>query len=419
MFRNDDNVLLLQETFQFFRTQQVSAERSSAGCRHVAVVHADDGQETASGAGQETASPTLVADEGQEAAQPATEKDKLANADVKVRAKVFGGGWKAAVKSGRTAGTMSKKGLRALKMSLDGLGGVSGSIRYRVYSPGRGWTATSRDGKAASSGKKPVGAVRIWLAGKVSKYYDVRYRVLIKGYGWLDWASDKQVAGTTKLSYPISAVQVKLVKKGAKFKGKAKTPRLENRWQALEFKYRDDEEVRHLLEVKYTGGTRARVVLRKKKGTTWKTQLSCQGYVGSRGIGRAHEGVARTPSGDFGITSAFGIRSDPGSILPYVKVTDDMYWCADEHYYNQLIDINECPHDCAGEHLASIAPYYNYGLFFDYNTNPVRLHAGSAFFVHCKAGEPYTGGCIAVSQANMIKIVRTVTPGARLLIYRK
>ena len=94
-----------------------------------------------------------------------------------------------------------------------------------------------------------------------------------------------------------------------------------------------------------------------------------------------------------------------------------MYWCGDEAYYNQLIDINENPHDCAGEHLIDYSPHYNYGLFFDFNTNPIRYGAGSAFFVHCTGSAPYTAGCIAVPQAKMIKIVRNVTAGARVCIY--
>ena len=261
--------------------------------------------------------------------------------------------------------------------------------------------------------------MRFWLTGTVKKHFDVYYRTFLQGYGWLDWACNKQVAGTTALSNRIGAVQVRLVKKGESFNGNTATPRVKDRWEALEFKYRSNAKVTELLEVRYLGGVRATVVVRKKSGSAWETALSCSGYVGSAGIGQAHEWVARTPEGDFGITSAFGINDDPGSTLPYVKVTSALYWCGDRSYYNQLVNIYEHPHDCAGEHLIDYSPHYNYGLFFDYNTNPVRYGAGSAFFVHCTGpgSTSGTGGCIAVSQSNMIKIIRLLHYGARVCIY--
>lgn len=357
--------------------------------------------------------------QSEQVAGTATDEEKLSNVNLLVRSKIQTVGWKKTVKAGKSSGTMSKKGMCAVKISLTGLNGVSGSIRYKVISTGKKKSATARDGKSASTGKASISAVRIWLSGKVSQYYDVYYRGYIKEYGWLDWACNKQVAGTTKLSDHLNAVQVKLVKKGTQFDGNTEMRWLKSKWQALELKYRDNEAVRNILEVKYTGGSRAEVVLRKKGKSTWKTVLSCKGFVGKRGVGKTREGLKRTPSGDFGITSAFGIKSDPGSILPYVKVTEDMYWCSDRSHYNELIDIDQYPHDCSGEHLIDYSPHYDYGLFFDYNTNPIRYGAGSAFFVHCTDGTPHTAGCIAVSKSNMLKIIRNVMPGSRLCIFPK
>ena len=381
--------------------------------------------ETASPSASDAANLTAGSADAESASQSAEQKKadaiqkKLAKLNLKVRAKLQYDGWQGAVKSGKTAGTKGSQGLRMVRLALTGKNGVSGSIRYRTYVPGAGWSKIVRNGKASGSSKRAISAVQINLSGKISKYYDVYYRLYITGIGWLDWAKGGQVAGTKSTFSYATAIIVKLVKKTAQFKGKTKTPFVKNRWDALECKYRDKSGVREILEVKYTGGSSAQVVLRRKKGSTWKTVLSCGGYVGRIGIGQAREGLDRTPSGDFGITSAFGINSDPGALLPYVQVTSSMYWCGDRSYYNQLIDINYQPHDCTGEHLIDYAPHYNYGLFFDYNTNPVRYGAGSAFFVHCTGGTPYTGGCIAVSQSNMVDIIRNVNPGARLCIYSK
>ena len=348
--------------------------------------------------------------------QPANEGSVAPAPDVKARVQVASVGWKPTVTSGNTAGTTSKKGLRKIKLSLVG---ISGSICYRTHTVKSGWTKTAKNGKASGSGKRNITGVKVWLTGAAAKKYNVYYRMYFKGYGWLGWAKNKQVAGTTKDFAHASAIQVKLVAKGAAAPGRTASHQVKSRWRALEYKYSANANVKQILEVKYTGGTRAKVVLRQKSGAKWKTVLSCWGCVGAAGIGKAREGSTRTPSGDFGISKAFGIKSNPGAKLPYVKVTKSMYWCSDRAYYNQLIDIKKQPHNCSGEHLINISPYYDYGLFFDYNTNPIKYGKGSAFFVHCSGGLSSTEGCIAVSTGNMKKIIRNVEPGARLCIYKK
>ncbi len=336
-----------------------------------------------------------------------------------VRAKPQGKGWKAAVAEGKTAGTINKKGLCGIKIALDKTTDISGSINYQAYVEGSKWLKPMANGKAAGLAKKPMSALRIWLTGDAANRFDVYYRVYVKDFGWLGWARNKQIAGTTKAAEELCAVQVRLVAKGELFDGDNTGYRLKSRWPTIEAKYLADDDVDQLLEVKYLGGTKAKVVLRKKSGAKWKTALSCTGYVGKLGIGKAREGDSRTPSGDYEITSAFGIKDDPGSKLPYVKVNSNMYWCGDRAYYNQLVDVSEHPHNCSGEHLIDYSPHYNYGLFYDYNTNPVKYGAGSALFVHCSGGSHSTAGCIAVSQKNMIKIIRMLTPGARVCTYAK
>lgn len=348
-----------------------------------------------------------------------TVKQRLAKLNLKLQAKLQYDGWRKAVTSGKTAGTKTAQGFRMMKIKLTGLNGVSGSICYRTFTPGAGWSKQVKNGKASGSRTRAITAARIQLKGKVSKYYDVYYRTYFKGLGWFGWAKNNEVAGTTANYGYVSAMQVKLVKKGAKPKGSTSGHYLKNRWQALEHKYASDDDVNEILEVKYTGGSNAKVVLRVKDEGAWETAVSCQGYVGKRGIGETREGLARTPSGDFGITDAFGIESDPGANINYVEVTPAMYWCGDSAYYNQLIDINSHPHNCSGEHLIDYSPHYDYGLFFDYNTNPIRYGKGSAFFVHCTGAQHDTEGCIAVPKPDMIDIICTVTDGARLCIYSK
>jgi len=188
------------------------------------------------------------------------------------------------------------------------------------------------------------------------------------------------------------------------------------RWEKLLNKYKSYASVGQLVFVRYTGGSSAVVELYKKVSGKWKLVLSCSGEVGQEGIGTASEYRAVTPKGVYNLTSGFGIADNPGTKMKYVKVNEYLYWCGDENYYNQLIDIRECPHYCEGEHLIDYPQCYEYGMFFDYNKKNV-YGKGSAFFLHVKGNSGYTMGCVAVSRRNMIKILKTCRKGAKICIY--
>ena len=115
---------------------------------------------------------------------------------------------------------------------------------------------------------------------------------------------------------------------------------------------------------------------------------------------------------------AFGAKEDPGSLVPYTKLTNTMYLCGDKEYYNQFIDVSKINHICSNnsEHLIRYIPQYNYALIFDYNKENV-YGKGSAIFLHCYGSYPYTLGCISVAEENMIKILKTVDKNARICIY--
>lgn len=189
-----------------------------------------------------------------------------------------------------------------------------------------------------------------------------------------------------------------------------------DRWSRLLSRYQNDPSVHQLIFVKYTGRRNAQVFLYQKSEKGWDCILSCPGHVGKEGIGKVREGDQKTPIGVYNLPGAFGIKDNPGTAMDYVKVTPFHYLCGDEHYYNQLIDIREKPHDCQGEHLIDFVPHYNYGMFTDHNKECV-YGMGSAIFFHCFGLKPYTGGCVAVSEKDMIKILQNTEPGAKLCIY--
>lgn len=156
----------------------------------------------------------------------------------------------------------------------------------------------------------------------------------------------------------------------------------------------------------------------KKVNGKFKKVFTCAGYVGKNGIGKKREGDKKTPTGTYGFTKAFGIKKNPRSKIKYIKLNKYHYWSGDRRYYNQMIDIRKVKASRSGEHLIDYKPHYNYALAIDYNKNCV-YKKGSAIFLHCTGSNPYTGGCVAVKQKYMKKIMQTVDKNAKICIYPK
>ena len=185
-------------------------------------------------------------------------------------------------------------------------------------------------------------------------------------------------------------------------------------------KYLNDDSVKQIITVQATEGSNAVIKLFEKTvedgKNVWTETLDCTGYIGLEGLGKTREGDNKTPIGDFGITTAFGIKENPGTVIPYIDVDENTYCCGDENFYNQMIDISEHPHDCSdGEHIIEYSPEYNYGIFVDYNKDGTP-GLGSAIFFHCAGANTYTGGCIAVSEENMVTILKALDANARIII---
>lgn len=202
---------------------------------------------------------------------------------------------------------------------------------------------------------------------------------------------------------------------------KAVNEYVEINWREIYNKYRYDDSVNQLLFIQQTEGSHALFTLYVKEHTAsgnvvWTEALSCDGFIGKNGLGGTTETNIKTPTGDFGITVAFGIRENPGTVLPYIDVKETTYACTCEEYYNQIIDSEETGHVCEdGEHLIDYSPEYNYGFLTDYNKDGV-YDAGSALFVHCTGFKDYTGGCMAVPEDVMKTLLLTLDQNARVVI---
>ena len=193
-------------------------------------------------------------------------------------------------------------------------------------------------------------------------------------------------------------------------------------WNELLQKYCREPEVRQVIFVQQTEGSMARVQLYVKieeYPDFWTKLLTCEGYIGRNGLGKTTEGDMKTPMGDFGVFTAVGMKDNPGTKADYVKL-DEHIFCAEGEFYNLLLDDRVIPREVidenGGDPMNDMSPQFNYGLFLDYNKERIP-GKGSYIFLHCDGPNPFTAGCVAVSEENMKFILQNVDNNVRVCIY--
>jgi L,D-peptidoglycan transpeptidase YkuD (ErfK/YbiS/YcfS/YnhG family) len=150
----------------------------------------------------------------------------------------------------------------------------------------------------------------------------------------------------------------------------------------------------------------------KAKDGRWTLLLKAVGHSGKNGIGKTREGDSKSPSGIYRLSMAFGVKDNPGTAMPYVKVDSHCYWVSDSHsrYYNRFVRDDKIIRDWNdAEHLIAAPHSYAYVLAVGYNER-CRKGLGSAIFFHCAMDET-TEGCITIPEADMVRVMRLIRPG--------
>ena len=127
-------------------------------------------------------------------------------------------------------------------------------------------------------------------------------------------------------------------------------PRESEPWSSVLKQYAGDDAVHELLLVQSAEGSNATVRSYAKAGVRkWKLVSETDAFIGKNGLGKTREGDAKTPEGDFGVQTAFGILPDPGTALPWLPITESIFACDEEGpWYNRIIDTAATHHPCRG-----------------------------------------------------------------------
>jgi len=168
-------------------------------------------------------------------------------------------------------------------------------------------------------------------------------------------------------------------------------------------------------------GFHATLQLLEKKGDSWSFAFPpMPALIGEKGFatpGAKKEGDLRTPAGVFPLRRTFGYLQQIRSRMPYRRVGKDDLWVDDSSSpdYNRWVRRGET-RAASFEVMKLDDDRYKYGIVIEYNTDPVVPGAGSAIFIHVRAGENMpTLGCVALSEGEILKLLSWLDPAARPL----
>jgi L,D-peptidoglycan transpeptidase YkuD (ErfK/YbiS/YcfS/YnhG family) len=158
------------------------------------------------------------------------------------------------------------------------------------------------------------------------------------------------------------------------------------------------------------------------------------GYAGWQWAAKRVQDTGTTPAGTFRITEAFGLAAKPAGVrIRYRRVDGNDYWVGDRrdprtyNVFQPSASTKRTWRISQAERLASYPTQYAYAAVIDFNRpasvvwdaargqyvapKPAVAGRGSAVFLHVN-GKGSTAGCVSVSRAGMVTILRWLNPAA-------
>lgn len=141
--------------------------------------------------------------------------------------------------------------------------------------------------------------------------------------------------------------------------------------------------------------------------------------VGRTGITtRKREGDGASPAGTWPLRYVL-YRPDrvarPTTGLPVRALAQTDGWCdcPGDRRYNRAVEL---PYGASAEAMWRDDHLYDFVVVLGYNDDPPHPGRGSAIFFHLAEAYAATAGCVAISRADMVRLLGRCGPGTRLHI---
>ncbi len=179
------------------------------------------------------------------------------------------------------------------------------------------------------------------------------------------------------------------------------------------YTYEDLTNTKQLITVHKNNGEYIIECFEYSNGQWANTDIIEKAHVGKNGTISAdekRESDYYTPRGLYRIGFAFGKKENPGTIMEYRTIDDNIYWVddSDSPLYNQWV--NSEGREITWNSAEKMCTYeeYNYGAVIEYNTDPIVKGKGSAIFLH--VGSKFTAGCVASDEETIVAILKWLNP---------
>lgn len=165
----------------------------------------------------------------------------------------------------------------------------------------------------------------------------------------------------------------------------------------------------------------AKLFTLKKDKEDWSIVLGpIPAGIGKNGFaapGKKLEGDGKSPIGIFKLGHLFSYQDAVITKMPYSQTTSDDKWIdhPESADYNQHVRGQTSAKSY--ENLKLNSDHYKYCMVIEYNTNPVIKGKGSAIFFHLRMStDEATTGCVAVSEPEMLQILKWLDPAKHPMI---
>ena len=178
-------------------------------------------------------------------------------------------------------------------------------------------------------------------------------------------------------------------------------------------------------QTRHGGGLIRRLIVTRMPGRLDAGRLQAGALAIPCALGRngvtsfKREGDGKTPAGRFALKGVYW-RQDrwplPGAQLPLRPIKANMGWCDDvgDARYNRPLRL---PARARHEELARADGLYDVILVLDHNQRPrVRGHGSAIFFHLTRKGDDPTAGCVAISRAQMRRLLPRLSRDCVMII---
>lgn len=203
---------------------------------------------------------------------------------------------------------------------------------------------------------------------------------------------------------------------------------------------RDIGDSRQVVVVTGNGRTSSYATLRtyqKNSNGSWSQKFAGMparnGYAGWEWASRRVQNTGTTPMGTFRITTAFGLKANPGTRVKYIHADSDDYWVGDNrdpktyNLFQSKASGTRTWRKGESERLAAYPTQYEYAAVINFNrplgstiswdtahgqyvtSQPKNVKLGSAIFLHIN-GAGSTAGCVSLRRADLIAVLKWLDP---------